>query len=240
MQKETLNKFKHELEKDREHIMDNINHIDDGGLGVSLSESVEELSVYDQHPADIGSEIFERSKDFSLREDAMLKVRAIDHALQRMQNGKYGICEVCGKEIPIDRLKAVPYTTQCIDCRADAEEASYRQNVRPVEEDVLEPPFSRTSNDATDVNEYDGEDAWQDVAKWQEHAPHSAAGSYYGGDEEDEEPIGYTELVDHIPYEVGDDGNFYEDTRGTDDESTPAEKIDIGFDHGDDQTDDNA
>jgi YteA family regulatory protein len=234
LEQELLKKFKSELEQERQHLMQTIKHIDDGGLGASLADSVEELSTYDQHPADVGTEVFERSKDFSLREDAMIKVRAIDHALQSMQNGTYGTCEVCGKQIPLERLKAIPYTTQCVDCRADVEEASHRKNVRPVEEDILEPPFARTFDDATGKNEYDGEDAWQDVSKWQEHAPHSGAGSYYGGGESDEEPIGYTELVDHIPYEVGDDGQFYENTRGTDDERPPAEKIDIGYDHGDD------
>jgi len=226
MEQELMNDFKHQLERGKNNLMQTISHIDDGGLGVSLAESVEELSTYDQHPADVGTEVFERSKDFALREDAMLKVQAIDHAMQRIENGNYGLCEVCGEEIPLERLQAVPYTTQCVRCRAKVEEPSHRKNVRPVEEDVLEPPFARTFNDATDKNEYDGEDAWQDVAKWQEHSPLSGAGAYYGTGESEGFGISDTDLVDHIPYEVGSDGNFYENTRGKDDESESAETND--------------
>lgn len=231
MEQGLLNDFKRQLEQEKNNLMQTINHIDDGGLGVSLSDSVEELSTYDQHPADVGTEVFERSKDFALREDAMIKLQAIDHARQRMENGTYGICEVCGKEIPLERLRAVPYTTQCVHCRSRVEEPAYRKNVRPVEEDVLEPPFARTFNDATDINEYDGEDAWQDVARWQEHSPLSGAGAYYGSGEPGGEPIDDTDLIDHIPYEVGSDGNFYESTRDMDDESTPIETIDVGLDY---------
>jgi len=231
MEQRLLNNFKRQLDQEKDNLMQNIDHINDGGLGVSLSESVEELSTYDQHPADVGTEVFERSKDFALREDAMIKVQAIDHARQRMENGTYGLCEVCGKKIPMERLQAVPYTTQCVQCRAQVEEPSHRKNVRPVEEDVLEPPFARTFNDATDINEYDGEDAWQDVARWQEHSPLSGAGAYYGSGESGKNDISDTDLIDHIPYEVGSDGNLYESTRNMDDESDPAETIDVGINY---------
>jgi YteA family regulatory protein len=231
MNKDQLAKIKQQLQDEKRHLQRVVDDIDEGGLAVPLSDSIEELSTYDQHPADVASEVFERSKDFALREDAMIKLRAIDHALQRIREGTYGVCENCGREIPPERLEAIPYTTQCVHCRAAAEEASNRVNVRPVEEDLLEPPFAKSFDDATGKNMYDAEDSWQDVATWQEHAPHSGAGSYYGGGEADEEPIGYTELVDHIPYEVGDDGIIYESTRGMDDEKAPAERIDVGLEH---------
>lgn len=228
MREELLEKFKLKLENEKQNLMQAIKHINDGGLGKSLSESIEELAAYDQHPADLGSEVFERSKDFALRDGVMIKVEAIQQALKNMKNGAYGKCEICGGTIPIERLEAVPYTTQCMDCREKVEEAAYQKNIRPVEEVSLDTPFARSFNDVTGKNEYDGEDAWQEVSKWQEHSPHSGAGSYYGGGEADEEPIGYTELVDHIPYEVGDDGVFYESSKGIDDDG--------GTQHDDDRT----
>jgi len=225
MEQELLHNFQKQLEQQKSNLIQTINHIDDGGLGVSLSESIEELSTYDQHPADVATEVFERSKDFALREDAMLKVQAIEHAVQRMENGIYGICEVCGEAIPLERLEAIPYTTQCVQCRAQIEEPDHRKNIRPVEEDVLEPPFARTFNDDTDITAYDGEDAWQDVARWQEHSPHSGAGAYYGGGESANNEVSDTDLIDHIPYEVDSDGMFYESTRDMNEESS-AETID--------------
>ena len=46
---------------------------------------------------------------------------AIDWALQRMQNGDYGLCEHCGRRIPLGRLKALPSTTMCVRCQLDNE-----------------------------------------------------------------------------------------------------------------------
>ena len=234
MKQELMNHFKRELEQEKQRNMELKKHIDDGGLGTSLSDSVEELSAYDQHPADIASEVFERSKDMSLREDAQIKLNAIDHAFKRMNEGTYGKCDMCGREIPVERLEAIPYTTQCVNCHNRYEEVPNRINVRPVEEDILEPPFARTTGQQEGAM-YDTEDAWQELAKWQEHSPHSGAGSYYGGGSADEEAVGYTELVDHIPYEVGDDGIIYEETRGTDDEDPPRQNIAVGLQHKEDQ-----
>ncbi len=49
---------------------------------------------------------------------------AIDEAISRMDQGVYGDCDVCGKPIPLQRLQAVPYVTDCIICRRKAEAAS--------------------------------------------------------------------------------------------------------------------
>lgn len=46
---------------------------------------------------------------------------AIDEALIRMDKDEFGDCEGCGKPIPITRLRAIPYATDCIDCRRKAE-----------------------------------------------------------------------------------------------------------------------
>ena len=46
---------------------------------------------------------------------------AIDEAIARMDQGTYGKCDGCGKSIPLTRLRAIPYATDCIDCRRSAE-----------------------------------------------------------------------------------------------------------------------
>jgi DnaK suppressor protein len=55
----------------------------------------------------------------SERERGML--REIDEALDRIDEGTYGICEECGEPIAETRLKALPYATLCVDCKADRE-----------------------------------------------------------------------------------------------------------------------
>lgn len=49
------------------------------------------------------------------------KIRNIDEALARLEEGEYGICEDCEEEIPLGRLKAMPFARLCVKCKADLE-----------------------------------------------------------------------------------------------------------------------
>jgi YteA family regulatory protein len=218
--------FRRRLLQEREKLAGQINFLDEqgeSGLGMSMKDSLSELSTYDNHPADLGSEVFERSKDFSLRENAMINVADIDRALERINDGTYGVCEVCGRDIAVERLEVVPAASKCRDCK-EAEEKIPHQNDRPVEEEVLGIPFARTFNDGTDAVGYDGEDAWQEVANYSETTDEwSRGGSYYGYSDFDVERKGAVEDVDSIPYEVGDDGVIYKNFSGVDDEKASFE-----------------
>lgn len=224
MRQEMLIKFKQQLLEEREQLSGRIKFIDGqgDGLGVSMKDSISELSTIDNHPADIGSEMFERSKDFALRESAMITVKAIDNALEKIESGTYGVCDVCGKDIAVDRLEAIPSTTKCHNCK-EVEEELPDGNERPVEEEVLGIPFARTGAGDSETVEYDEEDAWQDVSHYSETTDEwSRGGSYYGYSDFDIEDKGAVEDVDSIAYEVGDDGVFYKNFRGVDDESAPS------------------
>ena len=50
------------------------------------------------------------------------ELQALDEAIARMDQGMYGKCDACGKSIPLTRLRAIPYATDCIDCRRQAED----------------------------------------------------------------------------------------------------------------------
>lgn len=80
-----------------------------------------ELSSVDQHPADVGTETFEREKDASILEHVDAQLTDVDRALARLENGSYGTCEACGRPIDEDRLRARPATRFCIDDQAMAE-----------------------------------------------------------------------------------------------------------------------
>lgn len=71
----------------------------------------------DQHIADHASEMLDREVDDSLEENADQLVREIDVALARIDEGTYGTCARCGREIPEERLAAVPYATLCVECK---------------------------------------------------------------------------------------------------------------------------
>lgn len=88
-------------------------------------------------------------------------------------------------------------------------------------------PFARSfTDDAENENvAYDGEDAWQEVARYSETTDEwSRGGSYYGYSDFDiVEDMGAVDEVDNIPYEVGEDGVIYRDFNGADDEREPKE-----------------
>lgn len=52
-----------------------------------------------------------------LAETESRELERIEHALQQMREGQYGVCELCGKNIPLARLQALPYATNCIGCQ---------------------------------------------------------------------------------------------------------------------------
>ena len=162
MEKQTMDRFRQRLEEELVRQRDFAEAITHQG---SLRDEVSELSVVDNHPADVGTEVFERSKDIGLRENALIQVDKITEALDRIQAGNYGLCEICGREIPLERLEAMPQTTLCVSCKNHSEHQEI-QGVRPVEEESLWPPFGRTFHDLTKDNAFDGEDSWQAVARY--------------------------------------------------------------------------
>lgn len=72
---------------------------------------------FDDDPADAGSASFERETAQSLSNHSRRLLTQIDDALRRMDQGIYGICERCGKQIEPERLEALPYATLCMECK---------------------------------------------------------------------------------------------------------------------------
>ena len=136
------------------------------GKHVSLKDSIEELSLIDNHPADTGSELFERSKDLSLHEKRLRNLQDIESALERIANGSYGFCLRCAQQIDRERLESLPSASYCLKCKEELERADKEGKDRPVEEYSLYPPFKRTFLDGKSFVGYDGEDAWQEVARY--------------------------------------------------------------------------
>lgn len=177
------------------------------GMREPMGTSLQEFSLYDNHPADIGSEMFEREKDLALDSLDRETLKEIDQALGRMEEGTYGICTVCGGPIPEDRLDALP---QAMTCKEHAPAPNINES-RPIEEEFLQPPFGRTSLDEKEgQNGFDGEDAWQIVEAWgTSSTPFSFAENdktdYKNMYVESDEPDGFVEAVEEIGF-TGIDG----------------------------------
>jgi RNA polymerase-binding transcription factor DksA len=63
----------------------------------------------------------ERERDLLLSASARQTVDAIDRALKRMDAGTYGVCVPAGRRLSVERLEAIPYAEECVDCKARAE-----------------------------------------------------------------------------------------------------------------------
>jgi RNA polymerase-binding transcription factor DksA len=86
-----------------------------GEEGGSERDDLSELSLADQHPADVASETFEQEKDLSILDNVEEQLHDVEDALRRLDEGTYGRCEICGKPIGVERLRALPGTRYCIE-----------------------------------------------------------------------------------------------------------------------------
>ena len=92
--------------------------------------TLEELSGGNEvfaDPADRATAESDRSFTLRIRDRERRLIKKVKEALQRMDDGSYGICEECGEEISLSRLKARPVTRLCINCKAKQEEAEYQR-----------------------------------------------------------------------------------------------------------------
>lgn len=88
-----------------------------------------EVRDTDADPLDLA--VTESNRDFTLRmaERERKLLSKIQHALERMNNGEYGVCESCGSPITFGRLMARPVATLCIDCKTEAEQVEPKKRV---------------------------------------------------------------------------------------------------------------
>ncbi|CAM4410412.1 YteA family regulatory protein [Paenibacillus endophyticus] len=135
-----------------------------GGIINSLSaDDAGELSSYDNHPADLGTETFEKSRDMAIDETLSGQLEEVNGALERIDMGRYGSCDVCETSIPYERLLAVPTTTRCIEHA----EHTGMTNARPVEEQVMTtPPAGVGAGRQRAAGHFDEADAWSSVQQY--------------------------------------------------------------------------
>jgi YteA family regulatory protein len=193
MDKNDLKHYEELLNKEKEK-RENSLEDERTGLGIELRDLTGELSSYDNHPGDLGSETFEAEKNFSFRTRDKFLLSEVEVALHKIAEGNYGLCEICHGEIDKDRLEARPYSRLCIHCENDMEQKiDDEEKGRPIEEQSLFPPFGRsfTDNSVKDKVEFDGEDTWEAVNEYNVRMSDNEFG-------EGDEDIGYVENVEQI------------------------------------------
>lgn len=126
--------------------------------GVDAPDSGGELSFYDNHPADLGTETFERERDQAVDDALAERLDEIRAALDKMDAGVYGLCAASGEPIPFERLEALPSAATRIEY---ARAAGNGRIDRPVEEDVMTPPSGAGENRQRHAGRFDDADAWK-------------------------------------------------------------------------------
>ena len=112
MKKEDMDAFKAQLTQRLEELL---SQADDTVTGMTAQK--------ENFPDPTDRASLESDRNFMLRirdREAKL-IKKIKKAIERIDNGTFGICETCGEEISIERLKARPVTTQCIECKTKEE-----------------------------------------------------------------------------------------------------------------------
>jgi YteA family regulatory protein len=126
-----------------------------------------ELSNYDNHPAELATEVYLTELNTALKVHEENILRDIKDALDRIDEGTYGICARCGREIPAERLEAIPYAKNCVDCEDTLESEPLRQfKGRANEELVLDAPLGRKYLNKQEDDEYEGKDQFNDLMKY--------------------------------------------------------------------------
>jgi RNA polymerase-binding protein DksA len=112
-------RFRTRLLDERKRVREALDYLHQENQGL-LQDEREEIQS-DNHPGDSATTTFDRELDSTLEENEGRVLEAIDAALKRIDDGTYGTCVTCGKPVGEERLEALPWTTQCIDCKRKAE-----------------------------------------------------------------------------------------------------------------------
>jgi RNA polymerase-binding transcription factor DksA len=116
-----LKPYKNVLLMIRARLRGDVTALADGALRKTRSESNGDLSSMPIHMADVGTDSFEQEFTLTLMETEEDTLARVESALERIEEGAYGLCTECGSRIPKARLNAIPYAPFCIRCAAKFE-----------------------------------------------------------------------------------------------------------------------
>jgi len=121
LKKSEVKEFKQLLLAIRARLRGDVSAMADVALKRNRENGAVETSTMPIHMADLGSDNFEQEFTLSLVESEEDTLSAIETALERVEEGVFGICEECGSPIAKSRLQAIPYTSLCIKCATQRE-----------------------------------------------------------------------------------------------------------------------
>jgi DnaK suppressor protein len=100
------------FKKRLEELRDQINRMLKGST--AEVKTPDEATGYSQHQADQGTDDFDRTINLELTGNEYRTLKQIERALEKIDDGTYGVCDITGEEIPLPRLEAVPYAVMTV------------------------------------------------------------------------------------------------------------------------------
>jgi RNA polymerase-binding protein DksA len=122
MNKRKTASFRKLLEEQKMILEKQYKDLEEGSLLASQSDFSGEMPFEDEYAAS-GTTTFERERDLSLSENVKDILKRVNEAIDRIESGTFGVCELCGDKIMEERLKALPYANLCISCKQKEEKA---------------------------------------------------------------------------------------------------------------------
>ncbi len=167
MDRAVIDGLKKDLLKQEQEIEHTVENMEENKTAEQDKYSPTELSNYDNHPAEMGTQLFQVEFNNALKVHEEHLLKEIHDALGRIDRGIYGKCAFCGKEIDIERLKAIPYTRLCIGCEeSKAVDPEVLARGRPNEELIWDAPFGRKYLNKREDDENEGLDYLNDLVKY--------------------------------------------------------------------------
>ena len=116
--KSKLKVFKESIEKRMEEIATDMDDLHDGILDNSNNGgNLSQESVFSVHMADAGTDSFEQEKNYNLMSRESDYYKNLEIALERIDDGTFGMCNICNDLIPEERMIEVPNATKCVKCK---------------------------------------------------------------------------------------------------------------------------
>lgn len=115
MDNKKLKYYKNRLLQEREKILKSLKFNEERENEISKFQD-RELSSYDNHPADMGTEVYMMEQDIGFQEHYKQVLEEIDISLKDIESGEYGYCFDCDEMISDERLELIPYAKTCLKC----------------------------------------------------------------------------------------------------------------------------
>ena len=109
-----LNLFRSRLESERKRLIEELEQLT---ASARPTDERREGSPFGKREEE-ATESYELERRLTLEKSIREQLASVEHALQKFEDGTYGLCDNCGKPIAPERLEALPQATMCLDCKA--------------------------------------------------------------------------------------------------------------------------